>query len=351
MKIWNVGVIGCGGISEIFFENMIHKRENLKVVSCCSKYGESARIKAEKYQIKATTLEEMLADPEVDVVVNLTPAKDHYQILKAALMAGKHAYTEKVMTETYEQARELTQLAQEMGLMLGVAPDTIFGAGIQTAKNAVDQGMIGEVTGCVACINRNVDVMYERIPFLMQPGAGIGFDFGIYFLTTLLYILGPVVEVSGRMATRNPIRTYQLENSKHLGETYEVQNENIMTGLLEFKNGVFGTVMFNGNCIFPEKPYLAIQGTKGILYLPDSNQFGGKVILQKHMPGGEEELQPVNDYMENERGIGVSEMMRAFEQGDMSFGPKGLAVNALEILEGITKSSQSRQFVKLNSTF
>ena len=351
MKVWNVGVIGCGGISEIFFENMIHMRENLKVVSCCSKYGETARIKAEKYQIKAITLDDMLADPEVEVVVNLTPAKEHYQIIKAALMAGKHVYTEKVMTETYEEARELTELAEEMGLMLGVAPDTIFGAGIQTAKHAVEEGMIGEVTGCVASINRNVDVMYERIPFLMQPGAGIGFDFGIYFLTTLLYILGPVTEVSGRMKTRNPIRTYQMEGSKHFGETYEVQNENIMTGLLEFKSGVFGTVMFNGNCIFPEKPYLTIQGTKGILYLPDSNQFGGKVILQHHMPFGEEELTLVNDYVENERGIGVSEMMRAFEQGDLNFGPKGLAVNALETLEGIAKSSKCKQFIKLNSTF
>ena len=351
MKIWNVGVVGCGGISEIFFENMINKRENLKVVSCCSKHGESARKKAEKYQIKATTLEEMLVDQDVEVLVNLTPAAEHYKILKAALMAGKHVYTEKVMTETYEEASELMKLAQEKNLMLGVAPDTIFGAGIQTAKDAVDKGMIGEVTGCVACINRNVDVMYERIPFLMQPGAGIGFDFGIYFLTTLLYILGPVVEVSGRSATRKPIRTYEMEGSAHFGETYEVQNENIMTGLLEFKNGAFGTVMFNGNCIFPEKPFLSIQGTKGILYLPDSNQFGGTVTLQKHMPFGEEELKPVNSYMENERGIGVSEMMRAFDQGYKNFGPRGMAVNALEILEGITQSSQSRQFVKMNSTF
>jgi predicted dehydrogenase len=142
-----------------------------------------------------------------------------------------------------------------------------------------------------------------------------------------------------------------MESSSHFGETYEVQNENIMAGLLEFKNGVFGTVMFNGNCIFPEKPFLSIQGTEGILYLPDSNFFGGKVILQKQFTPDEEELKPVNSYFENERGIGVSEMMLAFEKGDMSFGPKGMAVNALEVLEGITKSSQSRQFIKMISSF
>ena len=351
MKIWKVGVIGCGGISDIFFENMIHKRDNLEVVSCCSKYGESARIKAEKYGIRATTPEEMLADQEIEVIVNLTPVKEHYQIIKAALKEGKHVYTEKVLTETHAEAQELVKLAEEKNLMLGVAPDTIFGSGIQTAKHAVDSGMIGEVTGCAACINRNVDVMYERIPFLIQPGAGIGFDFGIYFLTTLLYLLGPVAEVSGRVATRNPVRKYEMINSEHFGETYEVQNENIMSGLLEFKNGAFGTVLFNGNCIFPEKPYFAIQGTKGILYLPDSNQFGGRVILQPHMPQSEVELKPVNSYDQNERGIGVSEMMYAFEQGNKNFGPKGLSVHALEILEGIVKSSESKRFIKLDSSF
>lgn len=130
-----------------------------------------------------------------------------------------------------------------------------------------------------------------------------------------------------------------------------MRNENIMAGLLKFKNGAFGTVMFNGNCIFPEKPFLEIQGTEGILYLPDSNAVGGKVILQRQFAQEEEEVKLVNSYNNNERGIGVSQMRQSFENGDMHFGSKGIALNALEVLEGITRSSRLKQFVKMNSLF
>lgn len=351
MKIWNVAVVGCGSISKIFIENMINKMDNLNVVACCSKNGKSAIRKAKDYGLKAMTFEEIMADPEIEVIVNLTPPIEHYDIIKAALENGKHVYTEKTMTSTYEEAKELVALAKSRNLMLGSAPDTCLGAAIQTAKKAVETGLIGEITGCVVSLNRNLGVMYENLRFLIQPGAGIGFDMGIYYLSALLTILGPVTEVSGRIATHNPIRTIQNKDSDDYGQQYEIKNENIMVGNMELKNGVLGTVMFNGICIFPEKPYIAIQGTEGILYLPDPNAFGGKVLLQRQFTDMEEELELVNPYVENCRGLGVSELLKGFENNENIIVSIEMAAHAIEILEGIVESSSTKRFIAINSTF
>lgn len=352
MKIWNVAVVGCGGISKIFFDNMINKMDNLNVVACCSKHGESAIRKAEEYGIKAMKYDEILSDPSIEVIVNLTPAIEHFALIKAALEHGKHVYTEKVMTTTYAYAKELVDLAKAKNLMIGSAPDTCLGAAIQTAKKAVETGMIGEVTGCVVSLNRNLGVMYDRIPFLIQPAAGMGFDFGIYALTALFTLLGPVVEVSGKTVIKNPIRINELKESPHFGEQYEVKGENMMVGHMEFKNGVFGTVMFNGNCIYLERPYLAIQGTEGIIYLPDPNQFGGKVILQRQLWGSTgEELELINPYSENSRGLGVSELMHAFENGEATDESMMKAAHAIEVLEGFVESGITKKFIAISSTF
>lgn len=352
MKIWNVGIVGCGGISKIFLDNMIYKMDNLKVVACCSKHGASAVKKSEEYGIKAMKYEEILADPEIEVIVNLTPAVEHYAIIKAALEHGKHAYTEKVMTTTYVQAKELINLAKAKNLMLGSAPDTCLGAAIQTGKKAVETGMIGEITGCTVSLNRDLEIMYDRLPFLIQPAAGIGFDFGIYALTALFTLLGPVVEVSGKTKIKNPVRINEYKESPHFGQQYEVKGENIMVGHMEFKNGVFGTIMFNGNCIFPEKPYIAIQGTSGILYLPDPNQFGGKVFIQKSAWGSsEEELELINPYIENSRGLGVSKLMLAFEKGEVADESMMKAAHAIEVLEGFVESGRTKKFITINSSF
>jgi predicted dehydrogenase len=194
--------------------------------------------------------------------------------------------------------------------------------------------------------------MYDRIPYLTQPAAGMGYDFGIYALTALFTILEPVVEVSGKSEIRKPIRMNELRDSPNFGEQYEVKGENIMVGHMEFQNGVLGTVMFNGNCIFPEKPYIAVQGTNGILYLPDPNQFGGKVFLQKQIWGGsEDELELINSYTENSRGLGVSVLLRSFENGEATNESMMKAAHAIEVLEGFVESGKTKTFIAINSSF
>lgn len=277
IKPVKTAVIGCGAISDAYLSTMINQFKILDVVGCYDRNQEKVQAKAEKYGIKALTLEEILADKTIEIVVNLTQPTAHYPLIKQLLEAGKHVYTEKVLTVELEYAAELVQLADEKKLYLGAAPDTFLGSAIQTARYVVDSGMLGEITSCYCALTRDSEILNRAFPFTAQKGGGIGFDVGIYFITALLSILGPVKEVSGVVKTRKPERPdYSLEK---FGETFPVDCENLMSGILYFERGTIGNVLFDANSIFilPEKPSLVLNGTLGVMYMADPNQFGGDV--------------------------------------------------------------------------
>lgn len=169
-----------GAISDIYLTNMIHNFENLEVAACCAGHLEHAKKKAEQYGIKGCTYEEILADPSIEMVVILTPAPTHEGLIRQALEAGKHVYTEKTMTLAPETAAKLIELAEEKHLYLGSAPDTFLGSALQTARKAIDDGLIGEVTSFEACANRDLDLLASIFRFLRMPGGGICYDFGVY---------------------------------------------------------------------------------------------------------------------------------------------------------------------------
>ena len=191
-KKMRVGVVGCGAISDIYLTNMIHNFENLEVAACCAGHLEHAKKKAEQYGIKGCTYEEILADPSIEMVVILTPAPTHEGLIRQALEAGKHVYTEKTMTLAPETAAKLIELAEEKHLYLGSAPDTFLGSALQTARKAIDDGLIGEVTSFEACANRDLDLLASIFRFLRMPGGGICYDFGVYYLTAIVSLFGPV---------------------------------------------------------------------------------------------------------------------------------------------------------------
>ena len=154
-----VGVVGAGAISDIYLKNMITRFDNLSVKSICAAHLESAQKKAKEYGIQAVTMEEMLDDPEIRMIVNLTPAHIHYSVIRAALEHGKHVYTEKTLTDDINKSAELVRLANEKGLYLGSAPDTFMGAALQTARSAIDSGMLGEIHSFAVSANRNNDIL------------------------------------------------------------------------------------------------------------------------------------------------------------------------------------------------
>jgi len=346
-----VAIVGCGGISNAYLGTMINKFKILDVVGGYDRNPDKVKDKVEKFGIKAMTFEEILADDSIEIVVNLTAPTGHYPVIKQLLEAGKHVYTEKVLSVELEHAAELVKIANEKNLYLGAAPDTFLGSAVQTARYVVESGMIGEVTSCVSTLTRDSEIFSRAFPFTAKPGGGIGFDVGIYSITALLSILGPVKEVSGVTRTRKPERqNFALEN---FGEPFQIECENLMAGTLQFECGTVGNVLFDANSIFtaPERPVLTLHGTMGILYMADPDHFGGEVkVIVK---GGNEPfvMQQSHAFSEEYRGLGVADMAWAMRTGRKNRASKEMAYHALDVLHGIVKSSETRSNQVIQSTF
>lgn len=353
MKIQPVktAIVGCGMISDAYLSTMISKFKILNVVGCCDRNIGKAQEKAQKYRINVLTMEEILANDSIEIVVNLTTPAAHYPVIKQLLEAGKHVYTEKVLTVELEHAAELVKIADQKHLYLGAAPDTFLGSAIQTARYVVESGMLGDVTSCYCALTRDGDILNRAFPFTAKPGGGIGFDVGIYSITALLSILGPVKEVSGIVQTRKPERPdYSLE---HFGESFQVECENLMAGILQFQCGTVGNILFDSNSVFilPEKPSLVLFGTMGVMYMADPNRFGGevKVILK----GNNEPfiMQQSHAFSDECRGLGVAEMAWSMRMDRRNRASKEMAYHALDVLYGIVRSSETRSNQMIQSTF
>jgi len=356
MSQMTVGINGAGAISDIFLENMISRFEILKVKSICSRKFEKAEQKADQYGIQATTHEAMLLDPEIDIIVNLTPADAHFEIIKAALEAGKHVFTEKAMAETYQQAEALCQLADEKGLHLGSAPETFMGSACQTGLKAVREGMTGEITSFHIQANRNLDLLTSFSPSLRVPGGGIGMDYGIYYLTEVLSILGPVQQVAGIRKNPKPVRNNCIPNHPEFGQEYTIADETQLYGFLELASGICGTIHLNGESILQDEGGIEIFGKKGILRLPCANYMGGDVAFAPESRDwskrtAETVLENMFSFSDNSRGIGVADMAWAIRQGKRTRASKEMAAHAVEVFEALYQSSEDGMRKTISSTF
>ncbi|MDR2370964.1 MAG: Gfo/Idh/MocA family oxidoreductase [Treponema sp.] len=344
-------VVGCGTISDIYLQNMTEAFDILEVAGCYDSIKERMENRASKYGIRQMSLDEILNDKSIELVLNITDPKRHHLVSSQALNAGKHLYSEKPIDLSLEGARELVELADRKGLLYGNAPDTFMGQAIQTARFYIDKGLIGDVTSVYAVLNRDAGLLAERFPFTAGPGGGIGLDVGVYYVTALLSILGPVKDVGGFVTTRNPERTHFFPAREDFGEKYTLEAENLVVGSLVFANGVMGTLHFNSNSIGNEKPQIVMYGTEGILYMPDPNCFGGEV--QVILKGQTEKvtLPPTHGFAENHRGIGPAELAWSLRLGRKPRTSKEMAFHGLELLLGLYKSCETRRFYEMTSRF
>jgi len=338
-----VGVVGAGMISDIYLANMTKEFPNLKVKAVTAMNLEKARAKAEKYGIAAVSQEEMLKDPEIDMIVNLTPVGAHYDVIKRALLAGKHVYTEKTLTDNLAEAKELVELAKEKGLLLGAAPDTFLGEAYQTARRAIDEGMLGQITSFSIAINRCNDVLLGIFPNNRVPGNGILFDYGVYYMTALVSLLGPVSDAAA--ITQNPIETRinRIPFSKDFGAVIDCPNESVVDAILKLESGVSGTFHVNAESAGMDQAYFAIFGRKGILYLTDANQFRGEVKflsadVDPRNPQPPIVLKPASHSLDNARGIGPADMAEAILNGGKTRPSGEMAYHVLDVLTAIRDS-------------
>lgn len=351
-----IGVNGAGAISDIYLKNMTTCFPTLKVKAVCSRNLEKAQKKAKEYGIAAMTWEEMLADSEITMIVNLTPADAHYQIIKAALLAGKHVFTEKILAATSEEGRELCALADEKQLYLGSAPETFLGSAGQTARKALDAGRIGEVGSFHIQANRNLDALASIFPSVRVPGGGIGMDYGVYYLTALFHLLPPAKRVCGIIKNPRPIRKNIIPEHPQFGQEYSIADETQLYGLLELEDGICGTMHLNGDSIAQDEGGIYLYGKKGHLHLPCPNFMGKEVKLvpetdQWDRNAEREVLKNEFFFTDNARGIGAADMARAIHYGCQPRVSKELAYHVLEVLEGMYKSSKTGQWVEICSSF
>ena len=339
MKETVTAVIGCGAISDIYLTNLTTRFSGIRVKYCCAAHFENAQKKALQYGLTPATYDRILGDREVELVVVLTPAPSHYELIKQALLAGKHVYTEKTMTVDPAQARELVDLAQGKGLYLGAAPDTFLGAALQKAGEVLQSGTIGQVTGFDVYVNRSLDRMTCLYPFLRLPGGGICYDYGVYHITALAYLLGPVKEVFGIVENRKSLRTGTVEGTADFGRTYAYENEAQVTAILRMESGVTGTLTLNGESIPQDLRHFRIYGEFGVLELPDPNGFGGDVALVRSRTD-RQVLENDLPYMDNSRGLGVWDMCRAMETGGEHRANSRLALHVLEVIHAIMESGR-----------
>lgn len=351
VKKVRTAIVGCGVISTSYIESLQAKFSIIEIAGCYDRNVDKCRATAQRYDIAELSWEQILDDPTIEMVINLTPPQAHYDVIKTLLNAGKHVYSEKILTIDLAQSGELLALAQANNCRLGCAPDTFLGASVQTAKAIVDSGMIGEVTSCHCALNRDSALFAEIFPFTSKAGGGIGFDVGIYYVTALLSILGPVNEVSGYSRTRDKQREYYFLDK--LGESYEMECETLLSGTMLFENGSVGSLHFDSESIQikPERPVMTLYGTKGVVYMADPNKFGGdvKVILK----GNNEPfvMQQAHGFDTESRGLGAAEMAWSLRKSEPHRASMEMAYHALEILHSIVASGESRRFKTISSTF
>ena len=258
-------------------------------------------------------------DPEVSIVVEtMGGVEPAYTFVKTMLEAGKHVTTSNKALVAAKGA-ELIALAKEKGLYLGAAPDTFLGAALQTARKAIDDGLIGEITSFEACANRDLDLLAGMFSFLRMEGGGICYDFGVYYLTALVSLFGPVDSLVASVRNLAENRTNTAPGSTGYGETFSYQNESQVFTILRMKNGVTGTFSVNGDSAINDQAAFTVYGKKGILKLTDPNCFGGEVIYIPAAKGFDEVITPqVLDYGfaygENSRGLGPTEMAAAIRE-------------------------------------
>lgn len=348
MKRTKIGVIGCGNISGAYFKAGLTFR-NLEIAACADLDPARAKAKAAEFNIpKACTVKELLADPTIEIVVNLTIPKAHAEVVLAAIKAGKHVYGEKPLAVTREEGRKILAAAKARKLRVGSAPDTFFGGGIQTCRKLIDDGWIGKPVAASAFMTCPGHESWHPQPeFYYDIGGGPMLDMGPYYLTALVNLLGPIRRVSGSARITRPKR--MITSQPQCGKIMEVKALTHYAAVLDFAQGTIASMIMSFDVQAAQLPRIEIYGTEGTLSVPDPNCFGGPVRLGR---AGKEwvEVPLTHGYTDNSRSIGVADMAAAIASGRPHRASGQLAFHVLDAMEAAAEASAAGKAVTLSST-
>jgi predicted dehydrogenase len=351
-----VGFIGTGVISNTYLENL-NSFPDVKVHILGDLNTEVAAAQAEKHGIaQSGTVDDVLAHPDVELVVNLTIPKVHAQVSSNIIAAGKHVWSEKPIATTLDDARALLAQADAAGLRVGIAPDTVLGPGVQTARRALLRGDIGVPIGAQTVMeNVGPDIWHPSPEFLFAVGAGPLFDMGPYYLTMLANLFGPIASVSAVGSRSRATRV--IQQGPRAGTEFPVEVPTHVLASARFDSGAVSQSVFSFDSPYSRMGYVEITGTEGTMLVPDPNMFTGDVkILGKPTvealkAGGEPEwhtLEPVG--VEAGRGLGVLDMARAIRSGGVHIATGELGYHVLDAMVAIESAVESGESVALEST-
>ena len=382
MRKVKVALIGVGDISGIYLKNITHIFQEIELVGLCDLIPEKAQ-KGLKYIEDAIKegakvckpviykdMYEAFNDPQVEVILNLTRPYEHYGVTKEALLHGKHVYSEKPLAVDMEEADELVSLAEEKGLLLGGAPDTFMGAGIQTARAIIDKGILGDIVGgTCAMICHGHETWHPDPEFYYKRGGGPMMDMGPYYVTALVQLMGEAKGVMGMTKKTFPQRL--ITSAPHRGELVDVDVDTHLAGSIEFSNGAIVQICTTFD-VYGGQSRFEVYGTKGSMVVPDPNCFGGPVLLylpedQAAAPAVDPALIKGNnrpdfyrpfkefpimfDYAENSRAIGLADMCKALVTGRNYRANYKQQHHVLEILTSFTKSCEEKRYIELKTKY
>jgi len=346
-----LGVIGCGNISGIYFTNLTTLFPWVKIEACCDLIDARATEKTAEFKVpRCVSTDALLADKGIDLVVNLTTPEHHNTINQAALNAGKHVYCEKPLALDRQEAVETMKMANDKGLLVGSAPDTFLGGGIQTCREIIDDGILGVIVSAMAfMVNHGHESWHPDPEFYYQIGGGPMLDMGPYYLTALVNCVGPINSVMGSTGAAFKERT--ITSQKKYGQKVPVETPTHHAGLINFENGAIGTIITSFDVWRSRLPRIEIHGTRGSLLVPDPNTFGGPVRL---FCAGDKEWSDIHldnyCYIENTRGLGIADMALAILAKREHRVSGQLAAHVLDAMLAFEESSNSGQSQHLSTT-
>jgi predicted dehydrogenase len=340
-----IGVIGCGAISGAYL-GMAKNFPSVQIAAVADLNREAAEKRAAEFQIPTVLgVDELIADKSIDIVLNLTIPKAHAPIAIAALEAGKHTYCEKPFGINRAEGQKVLDLAKEKNLRVGCAPDTFMGAGVQTARKVIDDGIIGRPVGFTALMmGRGHETWHPSPEFYYEPGGGPMFDMGPYYLTALINLLGPIKRLSGATSIAIPERT--ITSKPKFGKKITVTTPDHYVGTIEFQNGAIGTMVMSFAIMHTQQNWkqpIAIFGTEGTILVPDPNGFDGQVAVKI---GNDQDWRDIPHQFVTGygRSVGLADMASAVKTG-RPFRPNGeLAFAVLDAMQGFLDSSESGRF-------
>jgi predicted dehydrogenase len=338
-----IGIIGCGNISSAYVTGC-RIFDILEVTAVADIIPAAAKAKAAEHSIPHVyTVAELLADPDIDLVINLTIPAVHAEVSLAAIEAGKHIYSEKPLAITRADGRAILQSAQAKGLRVGCAPDTFLGGGLQTCRKLIDDGVIGQPVAAVAfMLSHGPEAWHPNPTFFYKEGAGPLFDMGPYYITALVHLLGPVRQVAAIACASFP------ERIAASGERIKVDVPTHVAGTMQMASGAVATMITSFDSWAHNLPRIEIYGSEGSLSVPDPNIFGGPVLLRRAGKNEWEEV-PLTHNDEVRRGIGVADMAYGLRYGRAHRASGELAYHTLDVMHSFYDSSRYERHVTVES--